>query len=62
MSHLEYVKYLWTKVQRCGTVYSEDRLKGIFIEGLNSPIRQIIRGYCNKKAEADLQDLARQDK
>lgn len=50
----EYAQFYRTKALRSGTV-SEDRLKGILIEGLHRPIHQIIRGYWSKSGEAYLQ-------
>lgn len=62
MYPLEYAQDFWTKYLRHGTVYSEDRLNGIFIEVLHGPILQSISGYWRKNGEDGLQDLVRQAK
>jgi len=62
MSPPDYAHNLWTKALRCGTVYDEDRLKGIFIEGLHESICQSVRNYWSKNGDADLQELARHAK
>lgn len=41
----EYSQDLLPKALRGGTVYSEYRLKGIFIDEQHRPIRQKMRGY-----------------
>lgn len=43
-------------------VYDEDRLKDIFIEGLQEQIRHSARKYWGKNPEEDLQELARHAK
>lgn len=62
MSPPEYAQDFWTKVLWCGTLYSEEKMEGIIMEGLNGPTCQIVRGYWSKIYEADLQDLARRVK
>jgi len=62
MSPQDYAHNLWTKALKCGTVHDEDRLKGIFIEGLHESIRQSVRNYWSKNGDADLQELARHAK
>lgn len=59
MNETDYAQALWTKALRCGTVYSEEHLKGLFIEGLHEPVRKNVQSYWAELPEADLMVLAR---
>lgn len=56
MVHSQYSKGSWTNEHKCGTVYTEDGLKGIFIEGLHETIRESARNFGEYKGNADLQE------
>lgn len=62
MSPHEYAEDFCAKSISFGTVYYEDRLKFIFIEGLHGHIIQIISGYWSKNFEDDLKYLTREAK
>ena len=45
MTEQEYSDELWKRALRCGTVFSGDRLKGYFVEGLLPALRGQVRHY-----------------
>lgn len=55
----EYAVALTLKVLRCGPVYTEARMIGIYIEGLQESIRSTVRTYWGEHPQADLNALAR---
>lgn len=55
MSPPKYSQELWSKELKCGTVYNEALLKGIFIEDLQASMRQSVRNYWGKNSEDELQ-------
>ena len=55
----EYADLLHTKTLRAGAVYSDYRLKGLFIEGLHDSVRQNVRAYYTEHTKADIGALAR---
>ena len=59
MNEIRYATALWNKALHCGGVYSEDRLKGIFIEGLGERIKSNVRQFWAERPELDLNALAR---
>jgi len=59
MTEQDYATQLTLKVLRCGAVYSEARLIGMYVEGLHESIRGAVRTYWGEHPEADLNKLAR---
>lgn len=55
----EYAQEWWTKALKCGTVYTEPKLTGLFIEGLHGSITQSVRNYWGNNGKGDFQELAR---
>lgn len=58
MSPQEYATALTLKVLRCGPVYTEARIIGIYIEGLRESIHSTVRTYRSEHPAADLNTLA----
>lgn len=62
MSPPEYGQELWRKAIDYGTVYDEERLKGIVKDSLQKSVWRSVRKYWSENPEADLDELARHEK
>lgn len=49
MSEEDYAADLYKKALRYGSIYPEERLKGLSIEGLHSIVMENVRNYYDKK-------------
>ena len=54
-----YADALLTRAYRCGRVYNESRLRGIFVEGVHDSLQQSMREYWGRQKNATLTQLAR---
>lgn len=45
LSAADYARQLWTKSLRCGSVYTNNVLKGLFVEGINRSICRALRQW-----------------
>lgn len=59
MTEAEFEKVLWKKALRCGSVFPEAQLKGIYIEGLRDRIRQNVRNWWSSNGHVDLGGIQR---
>lgn len=59
MYRMDYSQALWIKALICGTVYEADRLKSLFVEGLEGCIRQNVRSHLAIHPESELSMLAK---
>ena len=55
----DFAQTLYDKVLRCGNVYPESQLKGIFVEGLVESVRDNMRVYWGLNRQVTLFQLAR---
>ena len=58
MSEIDYSRRLYDKALRCGNVFSDQVLKGIFVEGIGESIRAHVRNYLAEHPDVDLTKLA----
>ena len=59
MTEEAYSNQLWDKALRCGTVFSDRRLKSLFVEGLLPATCAQVRNYLATHAGVDYQAVAR---
>lgn len=58
MTPTEYGNALWMRTFVCGTVYDEDRVKGLFLEGLSECVKPAIDTFWGTHPTLDLHQLA----
>ena len=59
MSETEFSQKLWSRALRCGTVFSDRRMKSLFTEGLLPSTRAQVRNYLATRPTVDYQALTR---
>ena len=59
MTEEVYSNHLWDKALRCGTVFSDRRLKSLFVEGLLPATCAQVRNYLATHPDVDYQSVAR---
>ena len=59
MTEEVYSNHLWDKAPRCGTVFSDRRLKSLFAEGLLPATCAQVRNYLAARPDVDYQSVAR---
>lgn len=59
MNEETYAAALWEKALRCRPVYSEAKLKGLYIEGVHDAIRLNVRSHWATNSTADSNAIAR---
>ena len=59
MSETDFSQKLWAKALRCGTVFSDRRMKSLFTEGLLPSTRAQVRNYLANNPGKDYQALTR---
>lgn len=59
MSAVPYSATLWEKTLKCGRVYNESKLNGVFIEELHQSIRFSMENHWSANKTSTLQNLAR---
>ena len=59
MSEMEYGDRLWRKALRCGNVFSDDRLKSLYAEGLLPAIRVQVRHHLTTHPRLSFMELTR---
>ena len=59
MTEEVYSNHLWDKALRCGTVFSDRRLKSLFVEGLLPATCAQVRNYLASHPSVDYQAVAR---
>ena len=57
-SPVKFKNFLWSKMSRCGCVYSQEQMIGFFIEGCNTRIRNLVRTKFEEKKDMTLTKLA----
>ena len=57
-SPVKFKNFLWSKMSRCGYVYSQEQMIGFFIEGCNIRIRNLVRTKFEEKKDMTLTKLA----
>lgn len=59
MTELRYSQLLWDKALRCGTVFSDLRLKSLFADGVSEVIRAQVRNHLASHTSLDYHALVR---
>lgn len=59
VTETEFSNELWRRALRCGTVFSGNRLKGIFVEGVLPSIRTQLRNHATDHPKADYETILR---
>ena len=59
MNELRYSQLLWDKALRCGTVFSDLRLKSLFADGVSEVIRAQVRNHLASHTSLDYHALVR---
>lgn len=59
MTETEFASQQWTKALRCGSVFSDSRLKALYAEGLLPNTRGQVPNYLSNDAHKDFHSVAR---